>query len=107
MFACLSSFKQEHNTEWNSPKLRKLKKEIKRVYSTVITVYVYLYIVYSNLFHDIPCNYLYVGWRESDQQYMVFDPQCALHACHVFIVSSWPRLQNGDKMLCVEPLDRM
>lgn len=49
--------------------------------------------------------YLYVGWRESDQQYMVVDAQCALHACHGLVVSSWPRLQNGDKMLCVEPLD--
>lgn len=56
MFVCLSSFKQERNTEWNSPKLRKRKKEIKRVYSTVITVYVYIYIfIYSKVFHDIPC----------------------------------------------------
>lgn len=58
--------------------------------------------MYFMIFHVL------VWWKERIRSaiYGVWS-SCALHACHGLVVISWPRLQNGDKMLCVEPLDRI
>lgn len=55
--------------------------------------------MYFMIFHVLVC------WRESDQLkkwclILMYSPYLPFE-----LVSSWPRLQNGDKMLCVEPLD--